>query len=55
MKINFDDGSFVDCQRLDDKVIIVIQAKDINNEIKNIINTVEMTVEEFRRLISDTL
>jgi hypothetical protein len=55
MKITFDDKSYVDCQKSNNpgKVIISISAKDRSDPLKKIINAVEITAEEFKRLISD--
>lgn len=55
MKIEFDDKSFIECKKSDtsDKIIILIQAKDYLNPLKKIINTVELTQEQFKQLISD--
>jgi len=53
MKINFDDGSFVEIKKNDGKIILIIQAKDHSNEFKKITNVIEITDEEFKKLISD--
>jgi hypothetical protein len=55
MKIEFEDKSYIDCQKSSNpgKIIIVISAKDHENPLKKITNAVEITVEEFKRLISD--
>lgn len=54
MKINFDDGSFCEIRQNDDgKLILIIQAKDHQNELKKITNCCELTKEEFDKLISD--
>lgn len=55
MKITFDDKSFIECKKSDNpgKVIITISAKDHNDPLKKITNAVEITVEEFKKLISD--
>lgn len=55
MKIIFNDKSFVECKKSDNsgKVIIIISAKDQTNPLKKITNAVEISVEEFRTLISD--
>jgi nitrate reductase NapAB chaperone NapD len=57
MKIVFDDKSFIECKRSDNpgKVVIVIQAKDHDNPLKKITNAVEVTDEEFKKLISEAL
>jgi hypothetical protein len=52
MKISFDDGSFIECKKQDDKIVIIIQAKDHLNSSKKITNAVELTKEEFEKLIS---
>lgn len=55
MKIQFADGSFVECKKSEnsDKIVLIISAKDYQNPLKRIDNAVELTSEEFRKLISD--
>lgn len=55
MKIEFADKSFVECKKSDNpgKIIITIQAKDYNNPLKKIINSVEIDAEDFKKLISE--
>jgi hypothetical protein len=57
MKIFFDDKSFIECRKSDnpDKILMIIQAKDHENPLKKITNTVEMSIAEFKLLISDML
>lgn len=57
MRIDFEDKSYIDCQKSDhpDKILVVISAKDHENPLKRIINTVEMTTEQFKRMISDII
>lgn len=55
MKISFDDKSFIECRKSDtpDKIVLIISAKDNDNSRKKITNAVEITKEEFQKLISD--
>ena len=55
MRIEFDDKSYIECYKSDQpgKVIIAISAKDHGNHLKKITNAVELTLEEFKKLISD--
>lgn len=55
MKISFADASYIDCQKSASpgKVIISISAKDASNPLKKTNNAVELTAEEFKKLISD--
>lgn len=55
MKIQFDDKSYIECRKSDNpgKIIISISAKDHENSLKKITNAVEITIEEFKKLISD--
>ena len=57
MKIQFEDKSYVECRKSDtsDKILIIISATDQSNRNKKITNAVEITVEEFKKLISDVL
>lgn len=54
MKIEFDDKSYIECKKSDthNKVIIVISAKDINNKLKRVTNSVEIDLEQFKALYS---
>lgn len=55
MKIQFEDKSYVECAKSANpgKIVITISAKDHNDPLKKITNAVEITSEEFKRLISD--
>jgi len=53
MKIQFEDKSFIECKKDNNKIIVIIQAKDYFNPLKKINNTVELTEEEFKKLISN--
>ena len=55
MKITFDDKSFIECSKSDNpgKIVFTISAKDHGDPLKKITNAVEITAEEFKKLISD--
>lgn len=55
MKIEFNDKSYIECRKSDypGKIIILISAKSQDNPLKKITNAVEITAEEFKKLISD--
>lgn len=54
MKIQFDDKSYVECYKNDEgKIVFIVAAKDYDNPLKKITNSVELTIEEFRKLVSD--
>lgn len=55
MKITFEDKSYVECCKSDNpgKIIITVSAKDHSDPLKKITNAVEITAEEFKKLISD--
>lgn len=57
MKIIFDDKSYIDCQKSAEpgKIVIVISAKDHLDPLKKITNAVELTIEEFKKLIADVI
>lgn len=57
MKITFEDKSYIECVKSNNpgKVIITISAKDHTDPLKKITNAVEITTEEFKKLISDVL
>lgn len=52
MKITFEDKSYVEVRKSDEagKVLVIIGARDVNNPLKNIVNCVELTKEEFEKL-----
>lgn len=53
MKITFDDKSHVECRKSEDKIVIIISARDQDNPRKKITNAVELTADEFQQLISE--
>lgn len=57
MKITFDDKSYIQCSKSDNpgKIVIAISAKDHSDPLKKITNAVEITMEEFKQLVSDVL
>jgi hypothetical protein len=54
-KIIFDDKSFIECKKAEhsNKIIIIITAKDYDNPLKMISNAVEITEEQFKKLVSE--
>ena len=54
MKIVFEDKSYVEVRKSDEvnKILLIIGARDVNNPLKNIVNCVEITKEEFEKLFS---
>lgn len=57
MKIEFNDRSYIDCQKSNHpgKIIVLISAKDQDNPLKTITNAVELSRDEFNKLISDVV
>lgn len=55
MKITFEDKSYIETRKSNEpgKVMVIICAKDQTNHLKKITNAVELTLEEFKKLISD--
>lgn len=55
MKIQFDDNSYIEIIKSDNpgKMIITISAQDYENNKKKIVNSVEISNDEFKQLISD--
>jgi len=54
MKISFDDGSYIDCRKGENgKVVFIISAKDATDTLKKITNAVEISAEDFKKLVSD--
>lgn len=54
MKIQFEDKSYIDFQKSAEpgKIIVTILAKDQYNNMKNIANSVEITIEELAQLVN---
>jgi hypothetical protein len=57
MKIEFNDKSYIDCQKSAQpgKIMVIISAKDQTDPLKKIVNAVELTMEEFKSLIADVI
>lgn len=55
MKISFEDKSFIECRKSDKPgmITVMISAKDHQNPLMKITNAVELTMDEFKKLISD--
>lgn len=54
MRIEFDGKGYIECNKTDTgKIALTISAKDQTNSRKKITNTVELTIEEFKKLISE--
>jgi nitrate reductase NapAB chaperone NapD len=55
VRITFEDRSYIECRKSDSpgKMIVIISAKDHENPLKKISNAVELTVEEFKKMLSD--
>lgn len=57
MKITFDDNSYLEIKKSnnENKLYIIISARDSENFKKKITNCVEITIEQFKELVSDIL
>ena len=57
MKITFNDKSFIDISKSDNpgKIVVSISAKDGLDPLRKITNAVEITVEQFKELVSGIL
>jgi hypothetical protein len=55
MKIEFDDRSYLEISKgvEPEKVYITIQAKDHLNSLKKITNSVEISLEDFKKIYSE--
>ena len=53
MKINFDDNSFIEIKlsKSPGKVEIVLGASDFDNPLKKIINSAEIDIKDFSKLV----
>jgi len=53
MKIKFEDKSFVEVQKTpDNKILLIIQARDSSNSRKHITNVCELTFDQFQSLFN---
>jgi hypothetical protein len=55
MKIEFTDKSYIEVQKSDGKIVIMLYAKDAENPRKGIINSCEMTKEQFIELCKEAI
>jgi hypothetical protein len=57
MKISFEDKSYVEFKKSEypGKITIIISAKSHDNPLKKTTNAVELTMEQFKNLISDII
>jgi uncharacterized protein YpmS len=53
MKIDFPDKSYVEAESKEGKVVISIGANSQDNPLSMVVNTVELSKEEFSKLISN--
>lgn len=54
MRIDFGDSSYIEVHRTaTGKIAVVLSAKDGKNSKNTIVNSAELTVEEFSKLIAD--
>ena len=50
MKITFAEGGYIEITATNDKVLVVIQAQDATDTLKNITNACEITLDQFEEL-----
>lgn len=55
MKVEFEDKSYLEIKKSSEpgKIVVLIQAKDGNNLLKKITNSVEITTAQWQQLIAD--
>lgn len=55
MRISFEDKSYIECKKSAEpgKIMVIISAKDHLDPLKKITNAVELTAEEFKKLVAD--
>ena len=53
MRIDFDDDSFIEFSKTDDKIAIIHGARDGKNNLKKVINSAKVTAKELSELLSD--
>ncbi len=56
MKINFDDTSYIEISKSPtDKIQVVLSARDGKNPYNNIINSAEISLDQFLQIIREIL
>lgn len=57
MKIEFSDKSYIECVKSDNpgKVVISITSTDSENRLKKTTNAVELSLDDFKKLISEVV
>jgi hypothetical protein len=53
MKLNFEEGGYIEITKSQEQVMVVIQAQDATNTLKTITNACEMTLQQFKDLCKD--
>jgi hypothetical protein len=53
MRIDFDNNSFIEIYYSEDKIAIILGAKDSNNSLKKIVNSAEVSLEEWIKLTEE--
>jgi len=55
MKITFDDKSYLDIRISNNpgNIYVIVSAKDKDNDLKRITNSVEITIEQFKKIIGE--
>lgn len=57
MKITFDNKgrNYLEIYNRDNKVVIIISAENMGNSLKTIINSAEITTEQFQKIVSEII
>ncbi len=50
MKIKFDDSSYIEINVINDSVVLTLSARDGKNNKNTIVNSAEITIEQFKEL-----
>ena len=53
MRIDFDDKSFIEIRSSPGKIVIILGAKNKNDNLKFEINACEITINQFAELVND--
>lgn len=53
MKIEFEDKSYIEFKKNNNKILISIQVVNQNDQLRKITNTVELTEEQFKQLFNE--
>ncbi len=55
MKISFEDKSYIELKKEQDKYVVIISGRDSSDRLKKITNSVMLTEQQFQELVREFL